>query len=91
MRVHKDKINHISSLIVKDFEKREELDYKVDMNEIRLVIAKIMAEELKVDDDADAFARKTIESYSRTIREGTPEWEVMYHKHFDEYLKKHGV
>ena len=28
MKISRDKINHISSLIVRDFAKRDELDYK---------------------------------------------------------------
>lgn len=91
MRISREKINHISSLIVKDFEKREELDYKVDLNEIRLVITKIMNDEMVVEEQADTHARKTLDSYSRNLREGTPEWDILYHKHYEEYLNKHSL
>ena len=36
MKISRDKINHISSLLIKDFSKRDELDYKVDLNDLRL-------------------------------------------------------
>lgn len=91
MKISREKINHISSLIVKDFKKREEIDYKTDLNEIRLTVARVMAEELTVEDDADKAVRKTLESYSRTIREGTQEWDILYQKHLDEYMNKHGL
>lgn len=92
MKLSRDKINHISSLIIKDFAKREDLDYKVDPNELRLVIVKAISDELTVDDQADAEARKILNSYtSKPLREGTPEWEVLYHKHYTECLKKHGL
>lgn len=91
MKISRDKINHLSSLIVKDFEKREEMDYSEELNNIRLEITRVMTEELKVDDDADAEVRKTLESYSRGLREGTEEWEILYHKHYHEYLGKHGL
>lgn len=91
MKISRDKVNHISSLIVKDFENRDELDYKVDLNDIRLEITRIMLEELQIDDNADKEARKIIDSYTaKKIREGTDEWEIMYQKHYEEYLKKHG-
>ena len=92
MKLSRDKINHISSLIVTDFENREELDYKMDLNDVRLEITRVMTEELKMDDRADSEARKTIASYKeKKIREGTPEWDIMYQKHYEEWLKKLGM
>jgi len=92
MRLSRDKINHISSLVVNDFENREELDYKVDLNDLRLEITRVMTEELQLDDKADADARKIIASYKeKKIREGTPEWDIMYQKHYEQCLKKLGV
>ncbi|MGP0564787.1 DUF507 family protein [Nitrospina sp. 32_T5] len=92
MKLSREKVNHISKLIVKDFENREEIDYKEDLNDVRLEIARVINEELKIDDKADAEARRIIESYTtRKLREGTEEWEIMYQKHYDEYFKKHGL
>jgi len=92
MKLSRDKINHISSLIISDFENREELDYKMDLNDVRLEITRVMTEELKLDERADTEARKTIASYKeKKIREGTPEWDIMYQKHYEEWLKKLGV
>lgn len=92
MKLSRDKINHISSLIVTDFENREELDYKMDLNDVRLEITRVMTEELKLDERADSEARKTIASYKeKKIREGTPEWDIMYQKHYEEWLRKLGV
>ena len=91
MKISRDKVNHISSLIIKDFEKRDELDYKVDLNDVRLDIARVMLEQLKLDETADDEVRKTLASYSRTIREGTEEWDVLYNKHHQEFMKRHGL
>ena len=92
MKLSREKINHISKLIVKDFENREELDYKEDLNDVRLEVARVITEELKIDDKADAEARRIIDSYTtRKIREGTDEWDILYQKHYDEYFKKHGL
>ena len=82
MKLSREKVNHISSLIVNEFEQREELDYKMDLNDVRLEIARVMMEELKIDEKADTEARKIIASYKeKKIREGTPEWDIMYQKH----------
>lgn len=92
MKLSRDKINHISSLVVNDFENREELDYKMDLNDVRLEITRVMTEELKLDDRADSEARRTIASYKeKKVREGTPEWDIMYQKHYEEWLRKLGV
>jgi len=91
MKISRDKINHISSLIVRDFKSREEIDYKVDLNDVRLEITRVMTENLMKDEQADQLARKIIDSYSKNLREGSPEWEIMYHKHYEEELKKMGI
>ena len=64
MKISRDKINHISSLIVRDFAKRDELDYKVDLNDIRLDITKVMTDILQLDDKADAEARRVMNTLS---------------------------
>ena len=89
MKINRAKINHISSLIIQDFKNREEIDYKADLNDVRLEIAGVMTGILELDDHADTEARKIIASYSKKIREGTPEWDVMYLKHYEEFMNKH--
>ncbi len=90
MKISREKINHISSLIVRDFAKRDELDYKVDLNDIRLDITKVMTDILQLDDKADDEARRVMNTYANVPREGSPEWDIMYHKHFEEYMNKKG-
>jgi len=92
MKLSRDKVNHISSLIANDFKNRDELDYKVDLNDVRLEVARVMMEELKLDDQADEEARRIIASYKeKKLREGTPEWDIMYQKHYEENLNKLGI
>ena len=91
MKISRDKINHISSLLIKDFSKRDELDYKIDLNDLRLEITKTMTEVLQLDDKADTEARRIMNTYKNAPREGSPEWDIMYQKHFDEYMNKQGI
>ena len=90
MRISREKVNHISKVIVNDLEKRDDFDYKTELNEVRLEITRVMNEYLKIEDCADENARKICASYSRKLREGTDEWDVLYNKHYEEYLSKHG-
>ena len=91
MRISNDKINHISKLIINDLEKRDEFDYKTDLNDVRLEITKVMKSFLAIEDQADESARKICASYSRKLREGTDEWDILYNKHYEEHLSKHGL
>ena len=91
MKISREKINHISSLIIRDFAKRDELDYKVELNDIRLEITRVMTDILQYDDKADAEARRILSTYANAPREGSSEWDIMYQKHFDEYMNKQGL
>ena len=91
MRISREKVNHISKVIVNDLEKRDDFDYKTELNEVRLEITRVMNEYLKIEDCADENARKICASYSRKLREGTDEWDILYNKHYEEYLSKHGL
>ena len=91
MRISREKVNHISKIIINDLEKREDFDYKAELNEVRLEITHVMNEYLKIEDQADETARKVCASYSKKLHEGTDEWEILYNKHYEEHLSKHGI
>ena len=74
MRISREKVNHISKIIIDDLEKREDFDYKAELNEVRLEITHVMNEYLKIEDQADENARKVCASYSKKLHEGTDEW-----------------
>ena len=91
MRISREKINHISKIIIDDLEKREDFDYKAELNEVRLEITHVMNEYLKIEDQADEKARKVCASYTKKLHEGTDEWEILYNKHYEEHLSKNGL
>ena len=91
MRISREKVNHISKIIIDDLEKREDFDYKAELNEVRLEITHVMNGYLKIEDQADENARKVCASYSRKLREGTDEWDILYNKHYEEHLSKYGL
>ncbi len=91
MKISRDKVNHISKLIVDSLAKQDEFDYKSELNDVRLEIVNVINGQLMIEDQADAIARKICASYSRKLREGTEEWEILYNKHYEEHLSKHGL
>ena len=91
MRISREKVNHISKMIVTDLVKRDDFDYKTELNDVRLEITHVINEYLKIEDTADEEARKVCASYSRKMREGTDEWDILYNRHYEEYMSKHGL
>lgn len=88
MRLSRGKINHLSKLITQGLEKDEKIKLLSEPNDIRLQIVRIITDELKIDDVVDEEARRILSSYSKKMREGSSEWEVLYQKHYDEEIKK---
>ena len=91
MKISRDKVNHISKLIVDSLAKQDEFDYKSELNDVRLEIVNVINGQLMIEDQADASARQICASYSRKLREGTEEWDILYNKHYEEHLSKHGL
>jgi hypothetical protein len=51
-------------------------------------IKRSITAELQFEDEADTAARRTIQSLSRRVPEGSPEWDVLYRKYRDEELRR---
>ena len=88
MSLSREKINHLSQLIVQDLEARQSVTLAAPVNTVRLEIVRAIQEALKLEEDIDASVRRTLTSYSRQIVEGSREWDVMYQKLYDEAFDK---
>lgn len=88
MRLSREKVNHLSKLILKDLLGDDRVEFYCDENDLRLEIVNIIKTELEIEDEIDGTVRRTIESYSKDIREGTDEWDILYHKHYNEETKR---
>jgi len=88
VRLGREKINHLSKLILRGFLEDDRLEFYCDENDLRLDIVNILRNELEIEGEIDESVRRIIESYSKDIREGTDEWEILYNKHYHEEGKK---
>ena len=88
MKLSREKINHLSKLILVGFLEDDRLEFYCEENDLRLEIVSIMRNELEIEDEIDDYVRGVIESYSKDIRECTDEWDILYHKHYNEETKK---
>ena len=88
MKLSREKINHLANCIIKDFDKRDEVDYIADPIDVRKKIVEIMTDVLSIDDVVDNIVRKKLNSLSRKVVEDSNEWDIMYGKYFEEEMNK---
>ena len=89
MKLSREKILHMSHLILRYMDGEDALEYFDEPQEIRQTIVRIITEEMRADEMIDALVRRKIESQKRPIPEGSSEWDVLYRKYFEEEVAKH--
>ena len=89
MKLSREKILHLSHLILDFVEDDEALDYFVEPQELRQEIVRLIESEMRTDEAIDGLVRRKIESQKRTIIEGSEEWDVLYRKYFEEEVQRH--
>ena len=88
MSLSREKINHLSQIIVEGLQALPEVTLEAPPNTVRLEIVRSLQEALKLEESIETTIRRTLTSYSRKIVEGSREWDVMYQKLYDEELDK---
>lgn len=83
-----EKISHLSHLILNGLEKFPGVKRSGVKEELLRCIKRTIIDELKQDEVVEEIVRQKLSSYSRKIIEGSPEWDVLYHKTFNEEMKK---
>ncbi len=87
MRLSRDKINLLSHRVADTLAEIDEVTFKEDRNTIRLAALETLNKWLKKESEMHETARRKIESQSRTIPEGSPEWDILYRKYYEEGLQ----
>jgi len=87
-KLSREKMHHLSKLILNALYKNEQVDFLDEPNEIRLTIFRAIEEEMKLYDQIDQKAREKISSQKKNIEEGSQEWEILYRKYYNEELSK---
>jgi uncharacterized protein len=89
VKLSRDKVMHISHLILNYLNNDEEIEFYADPQEIRTQIFQMISDEMRADEAIDALVRRKIETQKRTIQEGSDEWDVLYRKYYEEESSKH--
>ena len=89
MMLSDDKISHMTHVLLKGLMKRNLITATEEESKIRTEIKRTIVAELKIGEEIDAVVRRKLQSFSKKIVEGSPEWEIMYKKLYrEEELKK---
>lgn len=90
MMLSEDKISHLSHVLLKNLIDQNLVELTEDDGSIRREIKRTIVAELRVGEEIDEIVRKKLQSFSKKVIEGSPEWEVMYKKFFKEEEVKRG-
>jgi len=90
LKLSRNKVNHLTRLIVDYIEKNEDLDYRDDVAEIRYKVFNLIMDELHFYQQIEERARMRVNSQKRSVPEGSREWEILFRKYTQEELDKLG-
>ena len=88
MKLSRERVLHLSRLIMGHLDRDDAVEYFEDPNEIRQQIVKMIEAEMKADEMIDALVRSKLETQKRVI-EGSDEWDVLYRKYHEDEVSKH--
>jgi hypothetical protein len=79
---------HLSHLFVNALEDDDSVEFLLDPNDIRLKMLQILEAELMKEDELEDAIRRKIASQKREVPEGSPEWDLLFRKYYEEEVKK---
>ena len=90
LKLSRNKVNCLVSLIVQHIEKNEELDYHGSIGNLRLKTYHLIMDELRLFEQIENAAKEKMKVQKRSIPEGSREWEILFRKYVSEELGKLG-
>jgi hypothetical protein len=88
MRLSEDRISHLSHLVQDMLIRNRNIDVLQPEERLLREIKRTFTDELKFEDEADEAARRTIQSLSRRVPEGSREWDILYRKYVEEEMNR---
>ncbi len=90
LKLSRNKVNCLATIITAHIEKNEELDYNGDIGNIRFKIYHLIMEELRLFEEVENKAREKMSTQKRGVPEGSREWEILFRKYVTEELNSLG-
>ncbi|HWR57554.1 MAG TPA: DUF507 family protein [Thermodesulfovibrionales bacterium] len=91
MTLSEEKISHLSHVLFSAMVEKGLIAAVVEEGKVRREIKRSLLAFLKISEDIDLAVRKKLQSFSRKIAEGSPEWEVLYKKFYREETARRGM
>lgn len=88
MLLSDEKLTHLSHLLLNHLKNPAVARLKAEEVIVLREIKRVLAAEVKVEEEVDASVRRRLASYSRPLSEGSAEWETLYRKTFEEEMRK---
>ena len=91
MRLSREKLHKLASCTTEQLAALKNVEFLEGYDDIRQEVRRLLEDLLASEEKLDKAARFKIESQRRIIPEGTPEWNILYHKYYNEEVKKLGI
>lgn len=87
--ISEDRQSHLAHVIVDGIWKDDLVEYADEDGAVRMAKRAVVQFNQELE-QVDAKARQMVASLKRGVQEGSPEWDVMYSKYFEEEMKRRG-
>lgn len=88
MRLSEDRINFIASQIAKELTSKGVIKFGGSEIVLESEIAKIIHQDLKIEEEIDREVVEMIEGMKRNIPQGSAEWSAIYHQKKEEVARR---
>lgn len=89
MIISEERQTHLAHLLTDGIWEDDLVDYSDDDQALRAAKRAIL-EFVKDEEELDKRAREKVASLKRGVMEGTPEWDILYKKYYEEERGKRG-
>lgn len=86
VKLSTEKMLHLSHVILKGLQAIQGLTLNQPANDVRNRLLAILRDEMRRDLQLENRARRKITSQRRNIPEGSPEWDILFRKYYEEEL-----
>jgi len=87
----RERMNQVANMIRDLIMEDETVEIYEDPPIIRKRVAEILREAVREEEEIERRVREKIRQYSRNILEGTPEWNILYKRIYEDELKQRGL
>jgi len=90
MILSEDRQSHLAHIIIDGIWKADLVEYPNEEMAMRMG-KKAVVGFVQEMEDVDKKARTMVDSLKRNVVEGSPEWDVLYRKYFEQEMSRRGV